>query len=282
MTSPEDDGLEEALRRALSDAASEVEPGADGLDKIRARIGDRPPRPWLLSVLSGLVDRVRHWTWRGHWAWQDSLPRAQRLSGSADHDGATFRDRDIGWLRFVTVLAGVAVLAGIALGVQPFRHAILQASSSLNGGGGPPRGRRGNRGQRDAGHAGGGTPTAGTVAQVAGRPASPRHRGSEVARPRRRTRPRAPGARPPRATGRGRPRSRARQAVARQTAGISVPRVGTAPAARALAPLSASSATPAQPVYTSTSVPTCPVARPTRTPTADTDQLLGVTGPHAI
>ena len=52
MTSPEDDGLEEALRRALSDAASEIEPGADGLDKIRARIGDRRPRPWLLSVSS--------------------------------------------------------------------------------------------------------------------------------------------------------------------------------------------------------------------------------------
>ena len=66
MTSPGDDRLEGALRRALSDAGSAVEPGADGLDKIRARIGDRPPRPWLLSLLSGLVDRVRHWTWRGH------------------------------------------------------------------------------------------------------------------------------------------------------------------------------------------------------------------------
>ena len=75
MTSPEDNGLEEALRRALSDAASEVEPGTDGLEKIRARIGNRPPRPWLFSVLAGLIGRVRHWTWRGHWAWQDSLPR---------------------------------------------------------------------------------------------------------------------------------------------------------------------------------------------------------------
>jgi len=59
MTSPEDNSLEEALRRALSNAASEVEPGTDGLDKIRARIGNRPSRPWLFSVLVGLVVRVK-------------------------------------------------------------------------------------------------------------------------------------------------------------------------------------------------------------------------------
>ena len=39
MTSPEDDDdLGEALRRALSEAASEVEPAKDGLDKIRTRL----------------------------------------------------------------------------------------------------------------------------------------------------------------------------------------------------------------------------------------------------
>src|SRR6202035_593569 len=130
MTSPGDDGLEEALRRALSDAASEVKPGADGLDKIRARSGDRPPRPWLLSILSGLVDRLRHWTWRGHWAWPDSLPRLSALWERRSRRG-NFPGQGAGWVRFVTVLAGVAALAAIALGVQPFRHAILQAGSSL-------------------------------------------------------------------------------------------------------------------------------------------------------
>ena len=74
MTSPEDDNLEERLRRALSEAAGEVEPGSDGLDKIRARIGGRRPRPRLFSVLFGVVGWARNWTWRGHWAWQDSLP----------------------------------------------------------------------------------------------------------------------------------------------------------------------------------------------------------------
>jgi len=126
MTSPEDDGLEEALRRALSDAASGLDPGTDGLDKIRARIGHRPSRPWLFSVLVGLVDRIRHWTWRGHWAWQESLPRPGAL-----RERRSRRGNFLGWgigFRFVTVLAGIAVVASVALGVQPFRHAILQAS----------------------------------------------------------------------------------------------------------------------------------------------------------
>ena len=91
MTSPEDDDLEQALRRALSAAADEIEPGPDGLEKIRARIGDRRPRPWLLSVVFGVLGRVRHWTWRGHWAWQVHGP-GSGLSGSRDQGGATFRD----------------------------------------------------------------------------------------------------------------------------------------------------------------------------------------------
>lgn len=135
MTSPEDDDAEEALRRALSEAVSGVEPGTDGLDKIRVRIGTRPPRPWLLSVLVGVVDRVRYWTWHGHWAWQDSLPRPgahrERLSRRS-----AFPQRGSGRLRLVTVLGGAAVIAGIALNVQPFRHAILAASTALNGGSG--------------------------------------------------------------------------------------------------------------------------------------------------
>src|ERR1700756_536631 len=74
MTSPEDDGLEEELRRALSEAADAVETGTDGLDKIRDRIGSPPPRPPALRGLLGAVERVRYWTWRGHWAWTARLP----------------------------------------------------------------------------------------------------------------------------------------------------------------------------------------------------------------
>ena len=68
MTEP-DDGLEEALRQAMSAASDEAAPGNDGLSKIRAKIRDRPPRPWLLSVLAGWAERARNWTWRGHWAY---------------------------------------------------------------------------------------------------------------------------------------------------------------------------------------------------------------------
>ena len=79
-SSPEG-GLEDALRRALSDAVSGIEPGSDGLDNIRARIGGRPPRPWLLAVLAGAAERVKSVTWRGHWAWP-GLPPSIRSSAT--------------------------------------------------------------------------------------------------------------------------------------------------------------------------------------------------------
>ena len=174
MTSPEDDDPEEALRRALSEAVSGVEPGADGLDKVRARIGNRPPRPWPLSALFGVIDRVRNWTWHGHWAWQDSLPRP-----SASWRPRSRRRNFPGWgtrgLRLVTVLAGIAIVAGISLGVSPFRNAILQASTTLHGGNAPPRptaGTEGNGTRTADGGSAADTPTAAAVArQVAGRSA---------------------------------------------------------------------------------------------------------------
>lgn len=135
MTSPEDDDqLEEALRKALSEAASEVNPGSDGLDKIRARIAGRPPRPWLLSVLSGAVERVRNWTWRGHWTWPDWRSRLAEARWSHLRRGR-FPRSGIGPLRLAAVLAGVTVIATAGvLGVQPFRNALLQASTVLTSG----------------------------------------------------------------------------------------------------------------------------------------------------
>jgi hypothetical protein len=261
MTSPEDDGLEEALRRALSDAASEVEPGGDGLEKIRARIGDRPPRPWLLSVLAGLVDRVRHWTWRGHWAWQDSLPGLGALRERRSRR-SNFPGPGIGWLRLVTVLAGVAVLTGIALGVQPVRHAISQASSTLNGGGGSPNGGAGTEGKGTQAN-GGATPTVGVASSGSG-PVG--QTGTTVATNSRTGTPH------PAASGRCGSSALpspagAKPSQASATAAASASTGGAATATAAPAARSAGSATPAQPVYTSTNEQTCPVPRPTRTPT---------------
>ena len=134
MTSPEDDGLEEALRRALSEAASEVEPGNDGLDKIRSRIAGRPPRPWLFSVLSGAADRVRNWTWRGHWARPGWLSRLTEARWPHLRRGSFPGSRN--WsLRLAAVFAAVAVVASVTLGDRPFRNAIIQASTALQGGG---------------------------------------------------------------------------------------------------------------------------------------------------
>jgi hypothetical protein len=258
MTSPEDDGLEEALRRALSGAASELEPGTDGLDKIRARIGGRQSRPWLVSVLVGLVDRIGHWTWRGHWAWQDSLPRLGALRERRSRRD-NFRGWGIGWLRFVTVLGGIAVVAGIALGVQPFRHAILQASDSLKGGGGSPRGSAGTEGNGTQASSSGNP----TVAAVAS--------GSEQASQVRTTASGKTGVPHPTTSS-----ARCVSTVFPVLSGAKPTKTSAAPETSAAAPgtasasspaPSSSAATPTQPVYTNTNAATCPVAPPTKTPT---------------
>jgi hypothetical protein len=186
MTTP-DNGMEEVLRRALTEAVSQVEPGSDALERIRARIGQRPPRPWLVSFAADVLSRARHWTWRGHWAWQLSLawpatipapsalpwPHLRRLSqpgaaqpvasrpdvarpGAAPRSGPArprrfLRLDDVNWLRPVAVLAGIALIASVSFGVQPFRQAIIQASSTVLSGGQPSNG--------GAGTEGNGTPT---------------------------------------------------------------------------------------------------------------------------
>lgn len=125
MTVPDGD-LGDVLRRQLSAAVDAVEPGANGLERIRARTRKRPPQPWLVSVLSGAVSRARSWVWRGHWAWSPprlrslSLPRAKGAAGTT-------------WLRPVAVLAGVAFIATVALTVPPLRQAIVQVSNNLTG-----------------------------------------------------------------------------------------------------------------------------------------------------
>jgi hypothetical protein len=269
MTSPGDDCLEEALRRALSEAASEVEPATDGLDKIRARIGNRPPRSWLFSVLAGLVDRVRHWTWHGHWtwtwpghrAWPGSLPGLRALQERRSRR-TNFPEWGIGWLRLVTVLAGIAVLASIALGVQPFRHAILQASSSLNGGGGPPRGsaRTEGNGTQAGGGGGGSTPTVGGTASDSGQPGQAHTTASGKTAV-------------PNPTSSASCVSTALPVVAgakpSQT-GVTSDASGTAATTEVPSPLTSGSTTRTQPYYAKTNAPTCPVTTATRATRAPT------------
>jgi hypothetical protein len=165
MTPVPEDDLERALRRALSAAASRVEPGADGLERIRARTKKRPPQPWLLAVAGGAFSRARYWVWRGHWAWPDHLPRpsalpwlsslpwprlrrlplpAGTLAARSQSTGPRLGERlrrifsgpdGANWLRPVGVLAGVAFIAAIALGVPSLRSTIVQVSSTVLTGG---------------------------------------------------------------------------------------------------------------------------------------------------
>jgi hypothetical protein len=172
MTEP-DDGLAGALRLALSETPGVVTSGAAGLDAIQARIGGRPPRPWLLSVLAHGAERARYWTWRGHWAWPESLPGLVQLAAAARVPGrgtrGTHRRRSrspewgIGGLRLTAVFGAVAVIAGLSFGVQPFRQAIIQASATmLNGVSGQKPGGAGTDGNGSQA-AGGLPPTAGAL-----------------------------------------------------------------------------------------------------------------------
>lgn len=144
MTNP-DDYLAAALRQAMFDTAGRYQPKPDGLDQIRARINGRQPRPRLLSVLAGAVERIRYWTWRGHWIWPDGLPRlagpaaARPASRSAPAHARRGSPRaGITGLRVAAALGAFAVAVAVSMVVQPFRHAIIEASSTmLNGGSGP-------------------------------------------------------------------------------------------------------------------------------------------------
>jgi hypothetical protein len=164
--------MEEALRRALAEAVSHVEPGTDALERIRVRIGQRRPRPWLVSVAAEVLGRARDWTWRGHWAWQlpwawpstipalsalpwprlrrlprpgVPLPHTALLPGPA-RPARLIRVDTVSWLRPVAVLAGIGIIASVSFGVQPFRQAIIQASTTVLTGGQPQSGGAGTDG----------------------------------------------------------------------------------------------------------------------------------------
>src|ERR1700678_2292536 len=157
MTAP-GDGLEEVLRRGLAEAVRRIEPAADGLERIRARIGDRQPRPWLLTVGADALGAAGHWVWRGHWSlqfrltWATALPAAAggAAAGGAPHRvpwlvlprlrrlprpgerrglGAARSPRtaavvSVGWLRPVGVLAAVVRIARLSLRRHTLRVAI--------------------------------------------------------------------------------------------------------------------------------------------------------------
>ena len=254
MTSPEDDGLEEALRRALSDAASEVEPGSEGLDKIRTRIAGRPPRPWLLSVLFGAAERVRNWTWRGHWAQPGWLSRLAEARWPRLRQG-----RFPAWgswsFRLAAVFAAIAVIASVTMGVRPFRNAILQASTASHGGG--------SGSQTIAGTEGSGTRSAEGGTGLSSASPAPSGAGSTGS---------APGAsRTPDAAQSPSPAAKCKTSAlpvvtSTEPTLTDQPSESASPAIATPSPV-ISTQSSAQPVYTKSSALTCPVAAPTQSPT---------------
>ncbi|HTU73508.1 MAG TPA: hypothetical protein VMG38_08310 [Trebonia sp.] len=165
MTAPED-GLEEELRRALDAAASQVEPHDSGLERILARTGRMPPRSWLAGTAAEAFQRVRYWTWRGHWAWQDPAywrsgewrsarlaarataierraaawwARAWRpgmrgwlIAGAASPASQSVtRLRGLRWMRLLAGLAAAAAVTAVTAAVPPLRAAFVEVGSTV-------------------------------------------------------------------------------------------------------------------------------------------------------
>src|SRR5579863_6168314 len=175
MTVPHGD-LETTLRRELTAAVDGVEPAPDALERIRARTAQRPPQPWLLTVVSGAVSKARYWVWHGHWAWPESLPRPRAVSWpGASARWAARAQRTMGgnWLRPVAVLAGVAFIAIVTLAVPPLRQAIGHVTSNVLTGG-QTSGGAGTNGHGTQNGGGGGTLTNGAQNTAGANPIGPR------------------------------------------------------------------------------------------------------------
>jgi hypothetical protein len=160
-----DDGLEDALRQALSAAASQVEPADGGLERILVRTGGTAPRSWLASMAAEGLRRTRHWVWRGHWAWQDPgfwqaryqvlqdpladwrgrargtrpsawlagawAGAASLATGSAVHDALSLRSHGRLWVRLAAGFAAAACITAVTVSDPPLRAALAQVSATV-------------------------------------------------------------------------------------------------------------------------------------------------------
>ncbi len=135
---PRQAGLEIVLRSALRLAGDSVEPAADGLDRIRAKISTRQPvqAGWAMSAPSGLLGTL--------WRWLEPAVIWLRYMAGAIVD--RFRpDPDragrLGWLRPAAALAtGVFVVAAASWVITALPAAITPANNSGHLGGNGPGG----------------------------------------------------------------------------------------------------------------------------------------------
>jgi hypothetical protein len=132
---------EAMLRRALHAAADAIEPRADGLEHIRARL--RRPRPLALAWAEAAWTDVRLRAPAGLDSWRERLLSVIGLAwdrfgprrGMSGHRGA----RSLGWLRPLAALSVTVfiVAAGVYVAIDA-QQAIFPSSSKVppnNGGG---------------------------------------------------------------------------------------------------------------------------------------------------
>lgn len=154
-------GLDSVLRSALRLAVDSVEPAADGLDRIKAKISARQgagqPR-WRLAALGGYLISLRYVLG----------PAAQWLRQAGSSVSTRFRREPgrndlLGWLRPAAALAtGLFVVASASWAIAALPSAVFSQSGNSrtvqnnSGGGG------GGGGSSSSSRPGGGTSTYGT------------------------------------------------------------------------------------------------------------------------
>ena len=114
-------GPEAALRRALRAAAEQVDPGDDGLDRIRARVSHRRPMPlpiaWVDIALTRLSLRVPD----GFWVvWDRVASEVRAVSEHFIPDRLRSERLRLGWLRPVAAMSVVAfiVAAVVSMAIE--------------------------------------------------------------------------------------------------------------------------------------------------------------------
>jgi hypothetical protein len=149
--------FDEVLRRALRVAADSIEPGGDGLERIRARLS--MPRPlaiaWLMTGYAEAVMRLRS-ALEGGLAWFRAVPGSGRPGdGRFGHRYHQVRRalsalapghlaQRYGWLRTVAIAAAVVVAGAGGYGLTQLRSAVSDTSGvvilRLPGGGSHTKG----------------------------------------------------------------------------------------------------------------------------------------------
>ena len=140
MTRPGSDGTPppghdfgEFLRHALHTAGDQVEPGQDGLERIRARVRSGPAYASKHAGATGahggfLPDMRRRWN-----AWRDGSPAHGSGGRGAEPGHARPQPRDwrVGLLRSGLAAACAVFAIGVALAVPPLRQAFVQLGSAV-------------------------------------------------------------------------------------------------------------------------------------------------------